>query len=123
MNQGHKLGGYKMMDISFQNKCLKWAWIPHIFCNFNCFWVEYINSNLHFPIEHILVGNLQKKCITSCLGLLCQINFGMKFSNIGLNLNLFNTFLSFEDVANQPIWHISNIKYHEKLLYIVTLTH
>ena len=61
MNQEYKLGGCKMIDINVQNKSLKLAWIPLIFRNFNCFWVECIKSNLHFPMEHILAGNLKQK--------------------------------------------------------------
>ena len=40
INQEYKLGCCKMIDINVQNECLKLAWIPHIFCNLNCFWIE-----------------------------------------------------------------------------------
>ena len=42
INQEYKLFGCKMIDINFQNKCFKLAWIPFIFCNLNGFLVECI---------------------------------------------------------------------------------
>ena len=58
MNQEYKVGACKMIDINVQNKCLKLAWVPHIFYNLNCLWVECIKSNLHLPMEYMLAGNL-----------------------------------------------------------------
>ena len=84
MNQEYKLGGCKMIDINVQNKSLKLAWIPCIFCNFNCFWVECIKSNLHFPMEHILAGNLNKRILQPAWATV-PAHFGMKCFNTGLN--------------------------------------
>ena len=61
MNQDYKLGGCRMIDITVQNKALKLAWIPCILENIDFFWVQCLQANLHFPIEHILLGNLNKK--------------------------------------------------------------
>ena len=116
MNQEYKLGGCKMIDINVKNKSLKLAWIPRIFCNFNCFWVECIKSNLHFPMEHILAGNLNKKDIATCLGH-CTSTFWYEMFQYWAELNFTNTVSTFEDVANQPVWLNSNIKCHKKLLY------
>ena len=113
MNQKLKLGGCKMIDINVQNRFLKLAWITHIFCNLNCFWVECIISNLHIPMKHILAGNLNKKDTATFLGHFCM-NFCMKCFNTELNCT--NTVSTFEDVAYQPIWLNSNIKCHKKLL-------
>ena len=113
MNQEYKLGGCKMVDINIQNKYLKLACIPHIFCNLNCFWVECIKSNLIFPMEHILAGNLNNKAIATHLGHYTS-TFWYQYS---AELNFTNTVSTFEDVANQPIWVNSNIKCHKKILY------
>ena len=102
MNQEYKLGGCKMIDINVQNKCLNLGWIPGIFCNFNCFWVECIKSNLHFPMEHILAGNLKKKDITTCLGH-CTSTFWYEMFQYWTEFNLTNSVSTFEDIANQPI--------------------
>ena len=67
MNQEYKLGGCKMMDINVKNKCLKLAWMSYIL-QFQLLLVECIKSNLHFPMEYILTGNLNKKDIAICLG-------------------------------------------------------
>ena len=61
MNQDYKLGGCRMIDITVIDKALKLAWIPCILENIDFFWVQCLQANLHFPIEHILLGNLNKK--------------------------------------------------------------
>ena len=38
-NQDHTIGGYKMKDITVQNKAVKLSWIPNIFENTDYFWV------------------------------------------------------------------------------------
>ena len=86
MNQEFNLGGCKVIDISVQNKCLKLAWIRHIFCNLNCFWVECIKSNLQFSIEHILAGNVNKKDIEKYLGHCMSIFWYEMFRYLGENL-------------------------------------
>ena len=50
-----------MIDITVQNKALKLLWIPCILENIDSFWVQCLQDNLHFPIEHILLGNVNKK--------------------------------------------------------------
>ena len=61
MNQGYTLGGCQMTDITVQNKALKMSWIPHTFENIDSFWVQCLQASLHFPIKHMLLGNLNKK--------------------------------------------------------------
>ena len=68
MNQEYRLGGCKIIGINVQNKYLKLVLIPLIFCNLNCFWIECFKSNLHFPTEHILAGNVNKKDTATYLG-------------------------------------------------------
>ena len=50
-----------MIDITVQNKALKLSWIPHILENIDSFWVQCLQAKLHFSIEHILLGNFNKK--------------------------------------------------------------
>ena len=68
MNQDYKFGGCRMIDIAVQNKALKLSWIPCILENIDSFWVQCLQANLHFPFEHILLGNLNKKDMEKCMG-------------------------------------------------------
>ena len=61
MDQDHTLGGCKMIDITVQNKALKLSWIPHILKKTDSFWVQCLQTNLHFPTKHILLGNLNRE--------------------------------------------------------------
>ena len=63
MNQDYTLGRCKMIDITVQNKALKLSWIPFTLGNIDSFWVQCLQANLHFPIKHILPGNLNKKAM------------------------------------------------------------
>ena len=61
MNQEYKLRGCRMLNITVQNKSLKLSWIPCILENIDSFWLQCLKANLHFPTEHIILGNLNKK--------------------------------------------------------------
>ena len=50
-----------MIDITVQNKALKLSGIPNIFENIDSFFVQCLQTNLHLPTEHILLGDLNKR--------------------------------------------------------------
>ena len=45
-----------MIDITVPNKGINLSWIPCIFENIDSLQVQCLQANLHFPIEHILLG-------------------------------------------------------------------
>ena len=112
MNQDYKLGGCRMMDITVQNKALKLSWIPCILENIDSFWVQCLQANLHFPIEHILPGNLNKKDMEKCMGNCINIFW--------YEMLLYWSEL-FQDVVNQPLWLNSHVKYNKAVLYAQSL--
>ena len=57
-----------MIDIIVQNKAHKLSWIPSILENIDSFWAQCLQANLHFPTEHILLGNLNKEFVEKCMG-------------------------------------------------------
>ena len=61
MNQDYKLEGWRMIDITVQNKALKLSCIPHILENIDSYWVQCLQANLNFSTEHILLGKLKKR--------------------------------------------------------------
>ena len=75
----------------------------------NCFWVECIKSNLHFPIEQRLAGHSNKKDIATYPGH-CTNTFWYEMFQYWDELNFTSTVSTFEDEASQPIWFLSYIK-------------
>ena len=57
-----------MIDIIVQNKALKLLQIPHILENTDSFWVQSLQANLQFLIDHILLENFNKKDMENCMG-------------------------------------------------------
>ena len=50
-----------MIHIAVQKKALKLSWIPWNLENIDSFWFQCLQANQHFPIEHIFLGNVNKK--------------------------------------------------------------
>ena len=73
-----------MIDIIVQSEALKLSWIPHILGNTDSFWVQCLQANLHFPSEHILLGNSNKKDMENVWAIVLTCS-GMKCFYIGQN--------------------------------------
>ena len=120
MNQDYKFGGCRMIDITVQNKALKLSGIPRILENIDSFWVQCLQANLHFPIEHILLVNLNKKDMENCMGN-CINMFWYEMLLYWSELIYKDKISTFQDVVNQPIWLNSHVKYNKSVLHAPSL--
>ena len=120
MNQDFKLGGCRIKDITVQNKALKLLWIPCILENIDSFWVQCLQASLHFPIEHIFLGNLNKKDMEKCMDNYINM-FWYEMLLYWSELSCKDKISTFQDVVNQLLWLNSHVKYNKAVLYVPSL--
>ena len=122
MNQDNKLGECRRIDITVQNKTLKLTWIPHILENIDSFWIQSLQANLHFPIEHILLSNLNKKDMVKCMDN-CINMFWYEMLLYWSELIYKDKISTFQGVVDQPLWLNSHVKYNKVVSYAPSLVH
>ena len=109
-----------MIDITVQNKALKLSWIPCILESIDSFLVQCLQANLHFPIEHILLGNWNKTDMEKYIGNCINI-FWYEMLLYWSELIYKERMSTFQDVVNQPLWLNSHAKYNKAVLYTPSL--
>ena len=115
-NKRQYIGGCKKIYITIQHKVLILSWIPYIFENIDFFCVQCLQANLHFLIEHILLGNLNKKdmekCRCNCINMFCY-EMLLHWSTLIFKDNI----STLQDVVNQLLWINCHTKYNKTVLY------
>ena len=109
-----------MINITVQNKAPKLSWIPCILENIDSFWVQCLQANLDFPIEHILLGNLNEKDMEKCMGNCINI-FWYEMLLYWSELIYKDKISTFQDVVNQLLWLNPHVKYAKAGLYTTSL--
>ena len=70
--------------------------------NNESFWAEWLTSTLHFPVEEILKGNINKKDMKTCLGTYIHFFWYEMFQYLS-EINLSHGTLAFEYFVYEPV--------------------
>ena len=110
-----------MIDITVQNKALKLSLIPCIFENIDSFCVQCLQASPHFSLKNILIGNLNKNDMETCIGN-CINMFWYEILLYWSELIYKDNISTFHDVVNQPLWLNFHIRYNKTVLHASSLT-
>ena len=88
--------------------------------NIDSVWVQCLQANIHFLIEHILLGNLNTKSNGKCMGNCINI-FWYEMLLYWSELTYKDKIPTFLDVVNQALQLNSHVKYNKAVLYAPSL--